>query len=139
MSTPHDATAFSNPAQSSPAETAAQNAAVTAAAESSYQRSFDSTVRQYEKLTGTTPIPTIGEFDPATAASGAGTVAITVFGTNFTETSVVNWNGSAITTTFVSDSELTITPNKRGTAGNVAVYIDNGDGIVSATTQFTFS
>jgi len=139
MTTPHDATAFSNPAQSSPAETAAQNAAVTDAAKISYQRSIESTVSQYEGLTGVIPEPHIKELTPNTAAHGAGTVSVTIIGLHFTDDSVVKWDGSNIATTFVSDNELTVTPNKKGSAGAVNVLVDNGSSTVSNTVQFTFS
>lgn len=52
MTTPLDATAFSNPAQSSPAETAAEHAAGVEASAGAYNRSFRSTVAQYQELAG---------------------------------------------------------------------------------------
>lgn len=55
--TPHDATGYTNPAQQSPAGTAVNNAVEVGLSADSYHRSFESTVSQYEALTGTGPVP----------------------------------------------------------------------------------
>lgn len=52
MSTPHAATVYTNPAQSSPAETEAAQLAEVEASAGSYERSQESTVNQYRTLTG---------------------------------------------------------------------------------------
>jgi hypothetical protein len=46
---------------------------------------------------------------PAAATSGSTGLTLTLDGTGFTAGSVVNWNGGALTTTFVSKSQLTAT------------------------------
>src|SRR5215467_3723402 len=44
---------------------------------------------------------------PAAAKPGSGTFMLHVSGTGFVSGAVVNWDGSALATTFVSSSELT--------------------------------
>src|SRR5205823_9737936 len=46
---------------------------------------------------------------PTCAAAGDPQFTLTVNGINFISTSVVNWNGAALTTTFVSSTQLTAT------------------------------
>src|SRR5947207_2148333 len=58
--------------------------------------------------TGTNPVPLINQplVPDATAPGGAG-FTLTMNGTGFVSGSVVNWNGDARATTFVSSSQLT--------------------------------
>src|SRR5262247_1008245 len=53
------------------------------------------------------PAPTLTSISPTTAIPGGTGFTLTVNGTNFTATSVLNWNGSPRGTTFVSASQLT--------------------------------
>ena len=53
------------------------------------------------------PIPDVSGLNPATAIAGSGAFSLTVTGSNFIPTSVVEWNGSARPTTFVSGTTLT--------------------------------
>ena len=58
-------------------------------------------------ISATNPGPTLARTDPNAATLGAGPVNIRVFGTNFTQGSVIRLNGADRTTTFVSSVELT--------------------------------
>lgn len=62
MTTPHAATNYTNPAQSSPAETEAAHLAEVEASAGLYEREQESTVNQYRTLTGVAA-PTIGTGD----------------------------------------------------------------------------
>jgi YVTN family beta-propeller protein len=53
------------------------------------------------------PVPTVTSLSPASAAAGGAAFTLTVNGTNFINGSVVQWNGAALTTTFVSATQLT--------------------------------
>src|SRR5439155_1405260 len=53
------------------------------------------------------PVPTITSISPSSTIAGSGSFTLTVNGTNFVSTSTVNWNGSALATTFVSSIKLT--------------------------------
>src|SRR3989441_2258823 len=61
-------------------------------------------------LTGTgtnpVPVPVLGALSPNSATAGGAAFTLTVSGTNFVASSVVRWNGSNRTTTFVSGTEL---------------------------------
>ena len=88
------------------------------------------------------PAPTITTLAPAAAATAAGSnFVLTVTGTGFVATSVINWNGSARTTTFVNATNLQtpIPATDIATAGTIhEVTIVNAaaDGGTSAGTSF---
>ena len=52
------------------------------------------------------PVPTLSSILPNTAAVGSGAFTLTATGTNFVASSVVRWNGSNRTTTFVNSTKL---------------------------------
>jgi hypothetical protein len=52
------------------------------------------------------PVPTITSLSPASATAGTAAFTLTVNGTGFLSGSVVNWNGSNRTTTFISATQL---------------------------------
>jgi Subtilase family len=58
-------------------------------------------------FTITTPVPAIGTLTPSSAFAGGAAFTLTVTGSNFLNTSVVQWNGGNRTTTFVSATSLT--------------------------------
>ncbi len=53
------------------------------------------------------PVPTTTSLSPSSTAAGGPAFTLTVNGTNFVATSVVRWNGSNRTTTYVSATQLT--------------------------------
>lgn len=139
--TPHSATAFGNPAQSTPAETALQNANGVSAAQDSYRRSFNSSKEQFQDLTGTQePVPTVSEIDPTTAVEGEGPVTVTITGTGFIEESVVLWGSeeTSLEATVNSDTEIeVVVPDE--VAGDYDLVVDNGESKVSDAVTFTYS
>jgi hypothetical protein len=52
------------------------------------------------------PVPVVSSLSPSSAVAGSAGFSLTVNGTGFTAASVVNWNGSARATTFVSSTQL---------------------------------
>ena len=143
MTTPHNATLFTNPAQSTPAETKAEIAAQVTASQGSYESSADSSVEQYQLLTGRRPgpDPVITTLDPYEVEVSATptNVTVTVEGENFYEDwSVVVWNGTAVETTFVSATELEITVAVPDTVGIVGAYVTNSVVSHSAVVTFDF-
>lgn len=77
---------------------------------------------------GTNPVPLINEpLVPAAVAPGGAAFTLSVNGTGFVSRSVVNWNGSARTTTFVSNSKLTtsISASDIANAGTASVTVIN--------------
>jgi hypothetical protein len=69
----------------------------------------------------TTPI--ISSLSPGSAAAGGADVVLTVHGTHFTASSVVHFNGSPLTTTFTSASQLSATIPAAAIAGGGAAQV----------------
>src|SRR5438876_5029593 len=71
------------------------------------------------------PVPTVTSLSPTSTTAGGGAFTLTVNGTNFVSGSVVQWNSSARTTTFVSATQLraTITAADIATAGTASVRV----------------
>jgi hypothetical protein len=86
------------------------------------------------------PVPTITALSPTSATAGGAAFTLTVNGTNFNASSVVNFNGAAKTTTFVSATQITaaITAADIAVAGTLAVTVTNPTpgGGTSAATNF---
>lgn len=72
------------------------------------------------------PTPVLSAISPASLIAGGSSFVVTVNGSNFLASSVIDWNGAALTTTFVSSQQLTATVpsssiSQTGTA-QIAVY-----------------
>lgn len=76
---------------------------------------------------GSNPTPTIIMISPNSAVVGGGAFTLTINGTNFVAASMVNFNGTAPATTFVSAAQLTaaIPAAAIASAGTVAVTVTN--------------
>jgi len=55
------------------------------------------------------PVPSITSLSPATIDVGASATTVTINGTGFVESSTAEWNGTSLTTTYVSATELQVT------------------------------
>jgi IPT/TIG domain len=55
------------------------------------------------------PVPAINSVNPATLVAGSSDTPLDVTGSNFVSSSVIAWNGTALSTTFVSATELKAT------------------------------
>ena len=86
------------------------------------------------------PSPTITTLSPTSATAGSAAFTLTVNGTNFVSTSVVNFNGAAKTTTFVNVTQLTaaIAAADIAAGGTLPVTVTNAapGGGTSAPTNF---
>jgi hypothetical protein len=85
------------------------------------------------------PVPALTSIAPAEATAGAAALTLTVNGTGFISASTINWNGSALATTYVSATQLTVTvpASDIGTAGTAQITVTNpapGGGTSSAQT-----
>ena len=71
------------------------------------------------------PIPRITTINPTSVMGGGEAFTLTVNGTNFTQNSVVRFNGNPLTTTFVNNTQLTaaVTPADIATPGTVSVTV----------------
>jgi hypothetical protein len=87
--------------------------------------------------------PTLTSLSPSTGIAGGNGLTLTVNGTNFTTTAIVQWNGSARTTTFVSPTQLTaaITADDILAPGTASVTVLNPgtNGGLSGALTFTIT
>jgi hypothetical protein len=76
-------------------------------------------------LSITNPAPAVSSLSPATVTVGGAAFTLTVNGSGFDTASVVQWNGSPRTTTFVNATKLTASINAADIAvsGNVTVTV----------------
>ncbi len=89
------------------------------------------------------PTPAISTISPTSATAGGSAFTLTVNGSNFVSGSVVSWNGSKLTTTFVSSTQLTasVPATDIATAGTAPIQVTNPTpgGGASNTASFTIS
>ena len=92
-------------------------------------------------LTINNPVPTITSISPTSTTAGSAQFTLTVNGTKFVSTSTVNWNGSALTTTFVSSIKLTaIVPAASvTTAGTASITVVNPPPAGGTSNSVTFT
>jgi hypothetical protein len=85
-----------------------------------------------------THAPSIAALTPAITFTNVGTFTLTVAGSRFTNGSVVEWNGAARTTTFISSTELraNILAGDVAAADSPRVTVRNTDGSVSNAVRF---
>lgn len=65
--------------------------------------------RYLVNVTSNNPTPSVFSISPESAAAGTSGVTVTVSGFNFTTDSKALWNGTSLSTSFVSSYELTVT------------------------------
>ncbi|MBI3572381.1 hypothetical protein HY091_02515 [Candidatus Kaiserbacteria bacterium] len=80
-----------------------------------------------QTFTVNNPAPTTSSISPTSKVAGSSGFTLTVNGTNFNSSSVVNFTGSARTTTYVSATQLTaaISSSDATTAGTFAITVTN--------------
>ncbi|RTQ48200.1 T9SS type A sorting domain-containing protein [Hymenobacter gummosus] len=78
-------------------------------------------------VTQPNPVPVLTAISPNTATAGGAGFTLRLTGSNFMPASVVNFNGTALTTTFVSVAELTaaVPASAIATAGSYNVTVTN--------------
>ena len=86
-------------------------------------------------------LPTITSLSPPSATAGGGAFTLTVNGANYLTGATVKWNGSALTTTFVSAAKLTATvpANLIASAGSASITAVNASGLSSTAATFNIS
>ena len=72
-------------------------------------------------------MPAISQLNPNAVTAGGAAFTLTVNGTNFGSQAVVNWNGAAQPTTFVSSKQLTaqIPASMIATSGSAQITVTN--------------
>src|SRR5580704_9658588 len=93
------------------------------------------------KLTVNNPLAAITKINPASALAGSGDTVLDISGFGFVPSSVIAWNGAALTTTFVSATEAKATLPAADLTGSsaslIAVQNPAPGGGTSAAVTFT--
>ena len=91
----------------------------------------------YDNVKVTVIVPTTTSISPPSKVAGSGAFTLTVNGTGFVSgTSVVRWNGSNRTTTFVSATQLTVAVLSTDitSSGTATITVANGAAVSNAQT-----
>jgi Right handed beta helix region/Immunoglobulin I-set domain len=87
------------------------------------------------------PAPSISSISPASTTVGGAGFTLTVNGSSFINGSTVQWNGSALSTTYVSATQITaaVPASDIATTGTISVTVNNPSpgGGTSSATSFT--
>lgn len=83
--------------------------------------------------------PVLSSISPNTANAGAATFIISTTGSNFTNASTIDWNGTALTTTYISATSLTasVPAANISTAGTNNITVTTSGAGSSAALPFT--
>ena len=89
----------------------------------------------------TNPLPVLSSISPNSANAGSAAVTITVNGSNFINGSLIQWNGTALPTTFVSSVQLSasIPATNLATPGTALVNVITAAPGGGTTSNFTFT
>jgi Concanavalin A-like lectin/glucanases superfamily/Domain of unknown function (DUF1929)/IPT/TIG domain len=98
-------------------------------------------VARIVRLVSDPTAPTLTTLSPSSVATGGGDFTLTVTGSNFVSGSVVQWNGQARTTAFLSATQLTasISASDIAAAGTASVTVRNPNGAISNALTFTIT
>lgn len=85
--------------------------------------------------------PTLSSISPASAIAGSAGFTLTATGTNFASGNQVLWNGSALTTTFVSNTQLTaaVPSSLISNSGSASISIQGSGGSTSNSLAFSIN
>lgn len=89
------------------------------------------------------PVPAVSSISPASANAGGPSFTITVTGTNFINGSVIKWNTTTLTTTYISTTKLSaVVPSSNISAAgsaSVSVFTVSPGGGASSSHNFTIN
>jgi len=96
---------------------------------------------KFTVLVDKNPKPTITSLSPSSVTAGSAEFTLTVYGTGFMNTSVVNWAGSPLTTTYVSGTQITapVSAADVAKAGTYKVTVTNPAPGGGTTTYLNFT
>ncbi|WP_116789492.1 T9SS sorting signal type C domain-containing protein [Flavobacterium psychrotrophum] len=82
--------------------------------------------------------PVLASISPTSKVAGSAAFPLTVTGSNFTSASVIQWNGVALTTTYVSATQLTasIPAANVATTGTAAITVATGAAVSGSQTFY---
>jgi hypothetical protein len=89
------------------------------------------------------PAPTLSGVTPNSATAGNAALSLTASGSGFIPSSVIQWNGTALSTTYMSSNSLTaqVPPSNLSSAGTATVAVQNPPpgGGTSTSVSFTIA
>lgn len=90
----------------------------------------------FDNIKVTVALPVITSISPTSKVANTGGFTLTVNGSNFTPASLVRWNGSNRTTTYVSPTQLTATIGAAdiATSGTAAITVATGVAVSNSVT-----
>jgi|GEM_PF-3870271 len=92
-----------------------------------YVYNTSTTTGNPSSLTINYPTPTLTTISPSSIFAGGSTFTLTATGTDFYPSSVINWNGTPLTTTYVNSTTLSasVSAGNISTAGTASVTVVN--------------
>ena len=89
--------------------------------------------------TTSVPGPTITSINPSSATAGGGASTISITGSNFTSADVVNWNGSAVQSSYTDSTTISavVPASDLATVGTNKVTVSDAEGSTSNAETFT--
>ncbi len=86
------------------------------------------------------PVPVVMWLSPGSATAGGSSFTLTVNGFNFVKGATVQWNGSALTTTYISETQLqaVVPAGDTATTGSASITVANPAPSLSASNAVTF-
>jgi hypothetical protein len=90
----------------------------------------------FDNIRVTVDTPYLNSISPTSRVAGTGAFTLTVNGGNFTSASAIRWNGTALTTTYVSANQLTASVPAANitSAGTASIMVATGAAVSSAQT-----
>jgi hypothetical protein len=89
-------------------------------------------------FSSTNPVPALVSISPASATAGGSSFTLTASGGNFVAGSVVEWNGSPLSTTYVSGTVLTavVPASDIASSGNANISVYSAGAVTSGSVSF---
>ena len=87
---------------------------------------------------GSVAAPVLSAISPGSAIAGSAAFTITATGTNFTGSSIINWNNTALTTTYVNATSLTavVPASNIASVGTDSIIVSTSGAGISAAKAF---
>jgi len=82
----------------------------------------------FDNIRVTVATPFLASISPTSKVAGSAAFTLTTTGSNFTNASVIKWNGTALTTTYTSPTQLsaTVAATNIATAGTASITVGTG-------------
>jgi 6-phosphogluconolactonase len=119
----------------------ATTGALTEIPGSPFQAAMGSTGIAIHSLPAAPPLPTVTSLAPSSATAGSPAFTLTITGTGFLSGATAQWDGTPLSTTFLSATQLTaaVPASLIVTAGSASVTVSNPGAMASRAAAFTIN